>query len=138
MSHGGKADLSMRWSKRERALLYDGSGPAGLPFAPSWQILRPMLVLRRSGDAYDEDAAWPGYVDAYTAEMRVSYRANRPAWDALLARDEVTLVCYCRDQAHCHRTVLAEILGRRGADVRGERPIDKTKTTATKRTDDNE
>jgi len=57
----------------------------------------------------------------YTAEMRASYRERRLTWDALLAHAEVTLVCYCNDPAHCHRTLLAGILGKLGADVRGER-----------------
>lgn len=95
------------------------AGPDGLPFAPSWTILRPMIALRRAGG--DDLAAWPQYVEDYTAEMRTSYRERRPAWDALLARDEVTLVCYCTDATHCHRTVLAGILGKLGASVRGER-----------------
>lgn len=38
-----------------------------------------------------------------------------------MGADAMTLVCYCTDAAHCHRTVLAGILGRLGADVRGER-----------------
>lgn len=90
-----------------------------LAFAPSWRILRPMLDAKRIGSSWV--MLWPQYVEDYTREMRVSYRENRAAWDALLARDEVTLVCYCVDAAHCHRTVLAGILGRLGADVRGER-----------------
>lgn len=95
------------------------SAEAGLPFAPSWAILRPMIALRRAGG--DELAAWPQYVDDYTAEMRASYRDRRAAWDWLLARPEVTLVCYCTDPAHCHRTVLAGILAKLGATVCGER-----------------
>lgn len=95
------------------------SAEAGLPFAPSWAILRPMLALRRRGG--DERSAWLEYVADYTEEMRSSYRERRLAWEALLAHDEVTLLCYCTDPAHCHRTVLAGILGKLGADVRGER-----------------
>ena len=95
-------------------------------FAPSWRILGPMLTLRRQADiGYMPSRfahAWPQYVFDYTAEMRTSYCEHRAAWDALLARDEVTLLCYCTDPMHCHRTVLAEILGKLGATVRGERP----------------
>ncbi len=97
------------------------AGPEGLPFAPSWTILRPMLELRRSEGAMAVAYAWPKYVIDYTEEMRRSYRDKRAAWDALLARAEVTLVCYCTDPAHCHRTVLAGILAKLGAEVRGER-----------------
>lgn len=95
------------------------AGPDGLPFAPSWQILRPMIALRRAGG--DALAAWPKYVEDYTAEMRTSYRERRAAWDVLLARTGVTLVCYCVDAAHCHRTLLAEILAKLGARLCGER-----------------
>lgn len=95
------------------------AGPDGLPFAPSWRILGPMLALRRAG--VPAAWAWRRYVEEYTAEMRASYREQRAAWDRLLARDEVTLVCYCTDAAHCHRTLLAEILGKLGAQVQGER-----------------
>lgn len=120
-----------------------GSGelPAA-PFAPSWAILRPALearnratLLRRGpgkarpgteapsaeADAI-EDAAWAVYVPAYMAEMRRSYRENRPAWAELLSRPRVVLVCYCTDAARCHRTLLAGILGKLGADVLGELP----------------
>jgi uncharacterized protein YeaO (DUF488 family) len=99
------------------------AGPDGLPFAPSWKILRPMLELRREQGAMAAAYAWPQYVSAYTAEMRASYRDHRAAWDQLLARDAVTLLCYCTDPAQCHRTVLAGILGKLGADVRGERHL---------------
>lgn len=94
------------------------AGSDGLPFAPSWRILRPALAARDLGQLAE---AWPRYVEAYTAEMRASYREHRSAWDALLSRDEVTLVCYCTDPAHCHRTVLAELLGKLGATYAGER-----------------
>lgn len=91
-------------------------------FAPSWSILRPMLALRREQGPVAVAYVWPQYAADYTTEMRASYREHRAAWDALLARDEVTLVCYCTDPMHCHRTVLAEILGKLGATMRGERP----------------
>ncbi len=95
------------------------AGPEGLPFAPSWSILSPMLALRKTGG--ELAAAWPKYVADYTAEMRRCYREQRPAWDAVLARTEVTLVCYCTFPEHCHRTVLAEILAKLGAANHGER-----------------
>jgi hypothetical protein len=95
------------------------AGPDGLPFAPSWQILRPMLAVRRAGG--DELAAWSRYVVDYTTEMRTSYRERRPAWNRLLARDEVTLCCYCTDPTHCHRTLLAGLFAKLGAASLGER-----------------
>jgi hypothetical protein len=117
-------------------------GQDGAPFAPSWAILKPALEARNAAtflrrgpgkarpgalvqsaeaDAI-EDAAWAVYVEAYRAEMRASYRQSRAAWDALLGRSRVALVCFCTEPARCHRTLLAGILGKLGADVRGELP----------------
>ncbi len=126
----------------------NSAGPEGIAFAPSWAILRPALDARREAEriaemvgqaseeatggrlsAVDRAAAldqllapsWEAYASAYLAEMRTSYRANRAAWDALLARSRVVLLCYCTDAAHCHRTLLAErCLRPLGVDVRGE------------------
>jgi uncharacterized protein YeaO (DUF488 family) len=67
------------------------------------------------------DSTWALYVEAYRSEMRESYRTQRAAWDALLARESVTLVCYCTDAERCHRTLLAGILAKLGATVAGER-----------------
>ena len=116
-------------------------GAAGLPFAPSWRILGPALDARRAveemlrvaagdsevaGLAADEAAmtwaeAWGTYVLAYVEEMRGSYRDFRPAWEQLLARERVCLVCYCRAAEHCHRRILgATILPKLGAVWCGE------------------
>lgn len=114
----------------------------GLAFAPSWAILGPALRARREaaeiaaafarngggsrGGCADaeriEGEAWAAYVPAYLAEMRRSYRERRRAWVALLARESVTLLCFCVDPARCHRTLLArEILPKLGAAYAGER-----------------
>lgn len=121
----GNVPLTVRTAR----LSYDGAdrldiarascGPDGEPFAPSWDILLPILALRRS-DARALEAAWPKYAADYTAEMRASYRRKRAAWDALLARPAVVLVCYCTDPARCHRRVLAELLAKLGAVDLGE------------------
>lgn len=96
------------------------AGADGLPFAPSWAILSPELDARRRGE--DAAARWPAYVAAYEHEMRESERRDPGAWQRLLGRESVTLLCYCTDPAHCHRSVLARMLGARGARVCGERP----------------
>jgi len=110
------------------------AGPDGIAFAPSWAILGPALKARevaewllkaslweREAAARIEREAWEAYVPAYLAEMRESWRANRHAWHALLARESVTLVCYCADPARCHRTLLAGILAKLGSTDAGER-----------------
>jgi predicted dehydrogenase len=52
-------------------------------------------------------------------------RAHRAAWDALLAREEVTLCCYCSAppgrELHCHRVLAAGLFVKCGAIYMGER-----------------
>ena len=94
-------------------------GALGQHFAPSWHLLQPYLAKRRAGTISDAD--WNSYAEQYTEQMRDSYRLYRDEWDALLARETTTLVCYCTDPAKCHRTVLAQILVKLGATYNGER-----------------
>lgn len=72
------------------------AAPEGRPFAPDrWDMVLGVKRGRLSADAYR----------AYYLElMRASYRSQREAWAALLARDEVTLLCYCPPALpFCHR-----------------------------------
>ena len=102
-------------------------GPAGHPFAPSWRILGKALAARRAARALPaaqaDDLArrgWDDYAGAYLTEMSAS-RARAPeAWQQLLARPRVVLVCYCPTREQCHRGLLAELLERRGAVDEGE------------------
>ena len=124
----------------------------GLAFAPAWSILSPVLDARRRARALREaldleanpaaagalgqeleaaeravEAAWPVYVEAFTAQMRESHgpskRLRSGPWRRLLARPVVTLLCFCVDPERCHRTLLArDILPRCGATYGGERP----------------
>lgn len=124
-------------------------GNAGSPFAPSWKILQPALTARREAaglmreavrlaklpetavreNEWDyareaerlEEAAWAAYEPAFIEQMRRSYRVHRGAWDELLRRERVVLVCYCPSRERCHRGLLASrILPALGAADRGE------------------
>ena len=112
-------------------------GENGRPFAPSWDLLRHALDARKQATAARtagrvdearliEAAAWEAYEPRYEQAMRVSYKANRGAWDAILARSVVTAVCYCApahgEPLRCHRRLLAGILVKLGAEDMGERP----------------
>lgn len=98
----------------------DHQGDPGLggPFAPSWAILGPALKARSAEGALTEKV-WREYNDAYGEEMG---RLSLSEWGSLLrGLSLATLVCYCTDASRCHRTVLAELLVRRGAEYLGER-----------------
>jgi hypothetical protein len=107
-------------------------------YAPPWRLLnwgkdmramaeRRLVDARASGQESAlraaegfEQWAWMGYRARYEEAMRVSFKNHRPAWNELLARDRVVLVCFCADRNRCHRGVLAELLAKCGATDLGE------------------
>jgi uncharacterized protein YeaO (DUF488 family) len=97
-------------------------GPQVDTFAPSRELLNEGLRRKRAAKGSEARLveAWAWYAPRYVAEMRASYRASRPQWEALLVRGEVVLCCYCGTYARCHRTLLAEILVKLGAIYLGE------------------
>lgn len=94
--------------------------PIGVAFAPSWEILRPVLAARTTSSEA-KALVWELYARAYRLEMRRSYVERRDDWKAVLDRSSVTFVCFCGQSARCHRSLLASYFGRLGANVRGER-----------------
>jgi len=95
----------------------------GQHFAPSWGLLmRARHQLESEQGAIARLVIWEEYRSTYLAEMRISYRRHRRAWQELLARDRAVLVCYCTDPAMCHRRLLAQLLGKCGAVDEGELP----------------
>jgi len=120
-------DVTRAGAERAR---FAGKPPEGDPFAPPRWLLN--VAKKRPGSRAgipkgaaqppeDDAGAWAWYTEQYTVAMRQSYRKHRPAWDALLARNTVTLVCFCTDPQKCHRTILARILVALGAKYEGER-----------------
>lgn len=106
----------------------------GLAFAPSNSILQPALAVRALSReiaavtngtdiaARVHDAMWALYRGAFAAEMKLSYREQRPAWERTLARDRIVLVCFCTTP-QCHRVLVAEFLAKCGATNCGELAI---------------
>ena len=79
--------------------------------APSEDLLKEALRA-------DDELQWKAFVRRYRAEMK------RPAAVHLLAllaglshQTNLSAGCYCEDEAHCHRSVLKELLLEHGADV---------------------
>lgn len=101
-----RLDVTRQTDTEHRKANGGARGP-GDPFAPSWVILKKAkaeLAARTPG-------AWERYVEAYTAEMRRSYKLRKDAWRQLLERQgQIALLCFCADAARCHRTLLARCL----------------------------
>jgi hypothetical protein len=57
----------------------------------------------------------------YLQAMRQSYRRQRARWLLVLRRPRVVMLCTCPPgTAYCHRYLLADILGKLGAQLGGE------------------
>jgi uncharacterized protein YeaO (DUF488 family) len=80
-------------------------------FAPTWDMVNGL----KSGKL-----TWEAYTVAYLTKMRESYKTNRAAWDELLSREVVVLLCYCAEWTRCHRWLLAHMLEKCGAEFMGE------------------
>lgn len=101
--------------------------PRGVPksefarrdFYDVWQpLLSPSAELVAEAKAAEDAKAWDVFRRKFKAEM------NQPAashlLDLLAALSHQTAMavgCYCENEAHCHRSVLRELLVARGAEV---------------------
>lgn len=94
------------------------AGPAGLPFAPSWALLRRALPKLAKGAPVVTPEQ---YEVEYRAEMAASRARDPGAWEAMLARPRVVLLCYCASKSdRCHRRLLARMLVELGGSDHGE------------------
>jgi uncharacterized protein YeaO (DUF488 family) len=80
--------------------------------------LAPSVETMHEAQRAETDAAWRAFQRKYRAEMKEPERAH--LLDTLAALSHQTnfaVGCYCEDESRCHRSVLRELLGERGADV---------------------
>lgn len=80
--------------------------------------LAPSDALLKEGLAVTDDRDWRRFVRRYRAEMKTP--TARHALDLLAALSHQTSLavgCYCERADRCHRSVLAELLTERGAEI---------------------
>jgi Uncharacterized conserved protein len=69
---------------------------------------RSLLQAFRSGEI-----AWREYKTRYLAEMRGEAQQAEIHRLAKLSREQnVTVMCVCPDESHCHRSLLRELIAR--------------------------
>jgi len=68
---------------------------------PSPDLLRGFL---------DGKVPWPEYKKRYHAEMRAK-PALLESWAERARKETITLLCSCKEERFCHRSLLKEILG---------------------------
>lgn len=78
--------------------------------------LSPSAALVKQAHEAKTAADWNAFFRHYKAEMKAPDAAH--ALDLLAAlsqHSDISVGCYCEDEAHCHRTALRELLLARGA-----------------------
>lgn len=95
----------VEWASRD---FYDVWVP---DLAPSESLLKEALLAT-------EERAWRRFVRRYRAEMKRPEAARLLTLLAALShRTDFSVGCYCADEAHCHRSVLRELLLEHGASI---------------------
>ncbi|AMY12610.1 hypothetical protein LuPra_05889 [Luteitalea pratensis] len=102
--------------------------PRGVPkaefasrdFYDVWMpTLAPSDGLVAVGQNAADDKAWAMFTRKYRAEMNAPEPSRLlDLLAALSQQTNLSVGCYCEDEARCHRSVLRELLVERGAIVR--------------------
>jgi uncharacterized protein YeaO (DUF488 family) len=80
--------------------------------------LAPSVETMKIGQQASTPREWAVFTRRYRAEM-ASPEASRTldVLAALSRQANFSVGCYCVDEAHCHRSILRELLAERGAKV---------------------
>lgn len=81
--------------------------------------LAPSVETLAIGKRAKTDGEWAAFLKRFRREM--AQPTARRTLDLLAALSHATnfsIGCYCKDEAHCHRSVLRELLVARGAKIR--------------------
>lgn len=80
--------------------------------------LAPSADLMAEGRAAQDDRQWAAFRRKYEAEMKQPDAGHLlDALAALSHQASFSVGCYCEDEQRCHRSVLRELLAKRGAEI---------------------
>jgi len=80
--------------------------------------LAPSEELLKVGLAIDDDRGWKAFARRYRMEMgRPEARSVLDLLAALSHTADFAVGCYCANEARCHRSILRELLDKRGARI---------------------
>lgn len=75
-------------------------------------------LLKSASAAVETEQTWKAFVRKFQAELkRPEARRLLDLFAALSHTADLSLGCYCKDEARCHRSVLREQLKSRGAKI---------------------
>ena len=81
--------------------------------------LAPSADLLKSNFPIVDEASWRNFKRSFLSEMKLAGPSKD--LDLLAAMSYATDFsqgCYCANENHCHRTLLRELLAKRGADIK--------------------
>lgn len=80
--------------------------------------LAPSAEAMKEGQLADSAAQWDAFARRYRSEMKQSDTARTIELLATLSRhSNFSVGCYCRDESHCHRSILRDLLVESGAEI---------------------
>lgn len=80
--------------------------------------LAPSLQTMKLAKAAETSAQWLAFTKKYRAEMARPESAHEIELLAALSHHtDFSVGCYCENEAHCHRSVLRELLQEKGAKI---------------------
>ncbi len=80
--------------------------------------LAPSVETMKLGQEAETPAQWKAFTQRYRKEMGAPEASHALSLLAALSQQShFSVGCYCEDEAHCHRSVLRELLAEHGARV---------------------
>lgn len=80
--------------------------------------LSPSPETMKLGQEAETPAQWAAFARKYRAEMATPENSHILELLATLSRQSnFSVGCYCEDEAHCHRSILRELLIEKGAHL---------------------
>lgn len=80
--------------------------------------LAPRLETMKLAQEAKTPAQWATFTKKYRAEMATPENSHAIALLATLShQSNFSVGCYCENEAHCHRSVLRELLAEKGAKL---------------------
>ena len=80
--------------------------------------LAPSVETMKLGQEAKTPAQWAKFIKKYRAEMATPENSHAIELLATLShQSNFSVGCYCENEAHCHRSVLRELLAERGAKL---------------------
>ncbi len=81
-------------------------------------VLSPSPETVKLALAADDDKTWAKFVKKYKSEMAEPAAEHSLSLLATLSHTtDFSVGCYCENESRCHRSVLRELLARRGAEM---------------------